>query len=95
MNLSDINTKLHQIESDICILNKMMYDLRVSFAHENKQLGTYLRLVASQQIQLDKTLGMIVNNLERKNALNKEQGLDDCFNNLNNKLIRSSNNELI
>lgn len=95
MNLSDINTKLHQIESDICILNKMMHDLRVSFASDQKQLGTYLRLVASQQIQLDKTLGMIVNNLERINSLNKEQGLDDCFNNLNNKLIRSSNNELI
>lgn len=95
MSLSDIHTKLHQIESDICILNKMMHDLRVSLAHENKQLGTYLRLVASQQIQLDKTLGMIVNNLEKKNALNKEQGLDDCFNNLNNNLIRSSNNELI
>lgn len=95
MSISDINTKLYQIESDICILNKMMHDLRVSFASENKQLGTYLRLVASQQIQLEKTFGMIVDNLDRKTALNKEQGLDDCFNNFNHTLTRSSNNELI
>lgn len=95
MNLSDINTKLHQIESDIYILSKMMHDLRVSFASYHKQLCTYLKLVASQQIHLEKTLGMIVDNLERKTALNKERGLDDCFNNFNHTLTRSSNNELI
>lgn len=83
MSLSDINTKLHQIESYIYILSKMMHDLRVSFTSDYKQLGTYLRLVASQQIQRDKKLGMIVDNLESKTALNKEQGLDDCFNNFN------------
>lgn len=94
MNLSDINTKLHQIESDICILNKMMHDLRVSFASDHKQLGTYLRLIATQQIQLEKTLGIIVDNLERKNALNEERGLDDCFNNFNQTLMRHLNNEL-
>lgn len=95
MSLSDINTKLHQIESDICTLNKMMHDLRVSFASKNKQLGTYLRLVATQQIQLEKTLGMIVDNLDRKTALNQEQGLDDCFNNFKHTLTRNLNNELI
>jgi hypothetical protein len=73
----------------------MMHDLRVSFASDHKQLCTYLRLVASQQIQLEKKLVMIVENYKSKTALNKERGLDDCFNNFNNKLIRSSNNELI
>ncbi|WP_085065838.1 hypothetical protein [Rickettsia peacockii] len=95
MSLSDINTKLHQIESDICILNKMMHDLRVSIEHSHKSFKTYLSLVATQQIQLEKTLGIIVDNYKRKNALNKEQGLDDCFNNFNHQLIRISNNELI
>ncbi|HJD67614.1 MAG TPA: hypothetical protein LFV66_04100 [Rickettsia endosymbiont of Bembidion lapponicum] len=95
MSFSDINIKLHKIESDICILNKMMHDLRVSFASENKQFSSYLRLVASQQIQLEKTLGMIVDNLESKTALNKEQGLDDCVNNFKHTLTRNLNNELI
>lgn len=89
MSLADINTKLHQIESDICILNKMMHDLHVSFASDHKQLCTYLKLVSSQQIQLDTKLGMIVDNLERKNALNKEQGLDDYVSNFNHTLTRN------
>lgn len=79
MSLSDINTKLHQIESDICILSNMLHALRVSIANDHKQFSTYLRLVATQQIQLEKKLGMIVDNLESKTALNKERGLDDYF----------------
>ncbi|ALN41908.1 hypothetical protein ASQ44_07460 (plasmid) [Rickettsia rhipicephali] len=83
MSLSDINTKLHQIENDICTLSNMLHTLRVSIASDYKQFSTYLRLVATQQIQLDKTLGMIVDNLESKTACDEEEGLDDFFNNFN------------
>ena len=65
-----------------------MHALRVSIAHEHKQFQTYLRLVATQQIQLEKTLGIILTNLEHNAAGNKEKGLDDCFNNFNQTLIR-------
>lgn len=51
--------------------------------------------MAKQQIQLEKTLGIILANLESKTAGNKEKGLDNCFNNFNQTLIRNLNNELI
>ncbi|MFP3011468.1 MAG: hypothetical protein ACEY3D_00195 [Rickettsia sp.] len=82
MSLSDINTRLQNIESKISTLSGMMHSAMITSTN-NRCFETYLRFIAKKQMQLEKSLGFILSNLEIRKAWDAEEGLDDFFNNFN------------
>ncbi len=84
MSLSDINTKLDQIESDLNVFREVFLSDTTDLASQYRRVRSDLRLMAIRQIQLEKNLMLLLTHFGiTSTTCDAEQELKEFFKNYN------------